>query len=80
VGVASAVCDQRYELTDHGRWIAVFFTKTYTRILTPSPAELDPVLPDEIADRAPLARAWRAFEKPLDARIAQAHLKTQTQT
>jgi hypothetical protein len=71
---------QRYELTDHGRRIAVFFTKTYTRILTPSLAELDPALPDEIADRAPLARAWRAFEKSLDARIAQAHLTAQTQT
>ena len=65
---------QRYELTDHGRRIAVFFTKTYTRILNPSLAELDPALPDEIAQRSPLARAWRAFEQALDARIADAHL------
>jgi len=63
---------QRYELTDHGRRIAVFFTKTYTRILNPSLAELDPALPAEIANRSPLARAWRAFEHTLDARIAQA--------
>ena len=63
-----------YELTDHGRRIAVFFTKTYTRILNPSLAELDPALPDEIAQRSPLARAWRAFEHALDARIADAHL------
>ena len=65
---------QRYELTDHGRRIAVFFTKTYTRILNPSLTELDPTLPDEIAQRSPLARAWRAFEHALDARIADAQL------
>jgi hypothetical protein len=65
---------QRYELTDHGRRIAVFFTKTYTRILNPSLSELDPTLPDEIAQRSPIARTWRAFEQALDARIADAHL------
>jgi Mn-dependent DtxR family transcriptional regulator len=63
---------QRYELTEHGRRIAVFFTKTYTRILNPSLTELDPALPDEIAQRSPLARAWRAFEHALDTRIAEA--------
>jgi hypothetical protein len=67
---------QRYELTDHGRRIAVFFTKTYTRILNPSLSELDPQLPDEIAERSPLARAWRALEHALDARIADAQLTT----
>jgi hypothetical protein len=65
---------QHYELTDHGRRIAVFFTKTYTRILNPTLAELDPHLPDEIAARAPIARAWRAFEKALDQRILDAQL------
>jgi hypothetical protein len=65
---------QRYELTDHGRRTAVFFTKTYTRILTPSLAELDPSLPDQIAQRSPLARAWRAFEHALESRIADAQL------
>jgi len=38
---------QRYELTGEGRKIAVFFTKTYTRIVNPSLAELDPQLPPE---------------------------------
>ena len=65
---------QHYELTDHGRRIAVFFTKTYTRILNPSLAELDPTLPDDIAQHSPLARAWRAFEHALDARITNAQL------
>ena len=40
---------QRYELTGEGRRLAVFFTKTYTRIVNPSLAELDPPLPAEIA-------------------------------
>jgi hypothetical protein len=66
---------QRYELTDQGRRIAVFFTKTYTRILTPGLAELDPKLPDEIANHAPLAHTWRAFEKALGQHIADATLK-----
>jgi hypothetical protein len=65
---------QHYELTDHGRRIAVFFTKTYTRIINPSLAELDPTLPDDIAQRSPLARAWRAYEHALHARIVDAQL------
>lgn len=65
---------QHHELTDHGRRIAVFFTKTYTRTVNPSLAELDPALPDDIARRCPLAHAWRSFEHALDARIADAHL------
>jgi hypothetical protein len=62
----------RYELTEPGRRIAVFFTKTYTRILVPGLAELDPRLPDDIAARSELARTWRAFERALDAKIKQA--------
>ena len=65
---------QRYELTAEGRRLAVFFTKTYARIVTPSLAELDPTLPEEITARTPLARSWRAFERALDARIADAAL------
>jgi hypothetical protein len=64
----------RYQLTDDGRRLAVFFAKTYTRIVTPSLAELDPALPAEIADRAPLARAWHAYERALDQRIHDAAL------
>jgi len=67
---------QRYELTVEGRRLAVFFTKTYTRILNPSLAELDPHLPDEIANRSPLAKAWRAFEHAVDDRVAAANLTT----
>jgi predicted MarR family transcription regulator len=63
---------QRYELTDLGRMIAVFFTKTYVRILNPALAELDPQLPAEIANRSDLARTYRAFERALNQRIKQA--------
>ena len=62
----------RYELTSEGRRLAVFLTKTYTRIVNPSLADLDPTLPANIADRAPLAKAWRAFERALQHRIAAA--------
>jgi hypothetical protein len=63
---------QRYELSPDGRRLAVFFTKTYARIVTPALAELDPHLPAEIAARSPLARSWRAFEQALDRRVADA--------
>jgi hypothetical protein len=63
---------QRYELTAFGRRTAVFFTKTYVRIVNPSLAELDPHLPEEIASQSPIARAWGAFEHALDDKIKQA--------
>ena len=63
---------QRYELTSEGRRLAVFLTKTYTRIVNPSLAELDPTLPDDIAQHTPLAKTWRAFERALQQRIADA--------
>jgi hypothetical protein len=63
---------QRYELTGEGRRLAVFFTKTYTRIVNPSLAELDPTLPNEIGARSPLASSWRAFEHAIKDKIRQA--------
>lgn len=62
----------RYEVTSEGRRLAVFFTKTYARIVNPSLAELDPKLPEEISTRSPLARGWRGFERALDERIEEA--------
>jgi hypothetical protein len=64
----------RYRLTAEGRRLAVFFTKTYARIITPALADLDPRLPDQIAQQSRLARAWRSFEHALDLRIANAAL------
>ena len=65
---------QRYELTCEGRRLAIFFTKTYTRIVNPSLAELDPALPSEIAARSPLATSWRAFERAIHDKITHAAL------
>jgi hypothetical protein len=67
---------QRYELTPQGRRLAVFFTKTYTRIVCPSLADLDPRLPEPIARRTALGRPWREFEHALDQRIADAAITT----
>jgi hypothetical protein len=64
----------RHQLTPDGRRLAVFLAKTYARIVLPSLPELDPALPEQIAARTPLARAWRSYERALDARIAQAAL------
>ena len=63
---------QRYKLTREGRRLAVFFTKTYTRIVNPSLAELDPTLPAEIANRSPLAVSYRAFERAIEDKIKHA--------
>jgi hypothetical protein len=63
---------QRYQLTSEGRRLAVFFTKTYTRIVNPCLAELDPALPAELTARSPIANSWRAFEQALDDKIKQA--------
>ena len=52
--------------------IAVFFTKTHTRIVNPALAELDPRLPDPIARTTALGRPWREFQHALDDRIKQA--------
>jgi hypothetical protein len=63
---------QRYELTSDGRRLAIFLTKTYTRILNPALAELDPALPPEISDQSPIASSWRAFERAIENIIRQA--------
>lgn len=67
---------QRYQPTADGRRLAVFFAKTYSRVVTPSLAELDPTLPEQIASATPLARHWRGFERALNARISEAALAT----
>ena len=55
-----------YHLTSFGRRVAVLFTKTYGRVLTPGLSAMDPRLPDEVAARSPLATAWRGLERTLD--------------
>lgn len=62
----------RYQLTPDGRRLAIFFTKVYARILTPSLAHIDPHLPQTAAARTPLGTAWRAFDAALDHVIREA--------
>jgi len=56
----------RYQLTPLGRRVAVMFTKTHGRVLTPGLTYLDPGLPADIGKRHPLATAWRTLERELD--------------
>ena len=63
---------QRYELTREGRRLAVFFTKTYTRIVNPTLAELDPALPTRSPPDHRLASSCRAFERAIEDKIKQA--------
>jgi DNA-binding PadR family transcriptional regulator len=58
-----------YRLTPEGRRLAMFFTKAYTRIVTPSLGYLDPAVPAEVSIRAPVARAWRDLDRALDKLI-----------
>jgi hypothetical protein len=60
----------RYQLTPLGRRVAVLFTKAHGRVLAPGLAWLDPHLPDEIAQRSPLAKAWRQLDHALSDFVA----------
>jgi hypothetical protein len=60
----------RYVLTPLGRRVALFFTKTYARILRPGYARLDPVMPVDASDL--LATTFHRWEHALDQHIADA--------
>lgn len=64
----------RYQLTPTGRSVAVLFTKAYGRVLTPGLAACDLAVPDEIAQRSPLAVAWRRLDRELDRFIDRQQL------
>jgi len=63
---------RRYHLTADGRRLAIFFTKVYARILTPSLAQIDPGLPPAVTARSPLRRAWSSLDAALDRTIREA--------
>jgi hypothetical protein len=60
----------RHQLTGLGRRIAVLFTKAYGRVLTPGLTALDPCLPEVVAQRSPLAMAWRTLDRALERFVA----------
>jgi hypothetical protein len=68
----------RYQLTPLGRRVAVLFTKAYGRVLAPGLAALDPRLPPELAQRTPLATAWRRLDRTLEQFISDALTATRT--
>jgi hypothetical protein len=61
---------QRYQLTTRGRAVATLFSKAHGRVLTPGLASMTATLAPDIAARSPLAVAWRAFDRALDAFIS----------
>jgi hypothetical protein len=64
--IAKIPRSHRYQLTDHGRRVAVLFTKTYGRVLAPGLTALDPRLPADVAAASPVAIAWRRLDRALD--------------
>jgi hypothetical protein len=57
---------QRYQLTPFGRRTAVLFTKAHGRVLAPGFALLDTLVPHDVAQRSPLASAWRQLDRTLN--------------
>ena len=60
----------RYQLSQLGRRVAIFMTKSYYRLVRPLLDRLDPTLPEDTDDR--LRRSWRACEKAFDLVLAEA--------
>jgi DNA-binding transcriptional ArsR family regulator len=67
----------RYRVTDFGLRIALFFTRTYNRLLRPG---LAAVLPALRAISTPLQRTFNALTKQIDTAIKQAQLAAQNLT
>jgi len=67
----------RYQVTDFGFRVALFFTRTYNRILRPG---LAAALPALRAVKTPLQRAFNALTTQIDTTIKQAHLTPQNLT
>jgi hypothetical protein len=61
----------RYQVTPAGLRLALFFTRTYARLLRPGLARLMPEVPE---DTGPLRAAFDRLEREVDACCAQARL------
>jgi hypothetical protein len=62
----------RYRLTPEGLQVALFFSKTYARIIRPGQAALDASAPADVPQ--PLARAWCDLGQALDEIVRRAFL------
>jgi hypothetical protein len=67
----------RYKVTDFGFRVALFFTRTYNRLLRPG---LAAALPALRALATPLQRAFNALATQIDTTIKQAQLASQNLT
>lgn len=65
----------RYEVTDQGLRVALFFTRSYARLLRPG---LEEIMPQAATEDSPLRRAFAALERAMDQYAAQAKLTTET--
>jgi hypothetical protein len=70
--VARVPKSHRYMLTPLGRRVALFFTKSFTRLVRPVMHRLEPTLPEHAPD--PLRKAWRACEQALDQALNDARI------
>ena len=61
----------RYQVTDFGWRVALFFTRTYARVIRPGLAQ---IVPDAIQNDSTLARRFNQVEVAMDDWIAQANL------
>jgi len=62
----------RYVVTPAGRRVALFFTKSYARVLRRGLARLDILPPDDASD--PLVKAWHRLDRELDRFVEEAKL------
>jgi len=65
----------RYGVTDQGLRVALFFTRSYARLLRPGLSE---VMTENPLDDPPLRRAFAQLERAMDQYVAQAKLTSET--
>jgi hypothetical protein len=65
----------RYGVTDQGLRVALFFTRSYARVLRPG---LSQVAADNLPEDPPLRRAFAQLERAMDQYVAQAKLTSES--
>jgi hypothetical protein len=65
----------RYGVTDQGLRIALFFTRSYARVVRPG---LSQVMAGELSEDPPLRRAFAQLERAMDQYVAQAKLTSES--
>jgi hypothetical protein len=65
----------RYEVTDHGLRVALFFTRSYARVMR---SGLSQAMATDLPEDPPLRRAFSQLESAMDQFVAQAKLTSET--